>query len=204
MEVRIATEDGAKKEVPMLPLPVVLFVSEAIALLEKGEGLEALPKSLPDVYANYLRRINPKVPGVENGVSDEDMFRATKILAELSLGSDCIPKEFARDRGLQRLKTGVPDSPVAIDPLCRLAANGVLLSHEDGATTFFRFILDQVAEFLAAEAHFDRCEGKVDCLEKLLKDSENTQGFHNALLLTIQARRTAGVSSSGPSVRILM
>jgi hypothetical protein len=68
----------------------------------------------------------------------------------------------------------------------------VLLSKEVGATTFLRFALDPVAEFLAAEAHFDHCEGKDDCLQKLLEDSKNAQGFHNALVLTIQARRTAG------------
>jgi hypothetical protein len=186
--VRISTGDGAK-EIPMLPLPVVLFVSDAVAVVKEGRRLDELPKSLPDVYANYLRRINPKSPGLENGMSDEDMLTAAKALARLGVGSNYIPKEFTRADGLKCLKGDAPDLPAGVDPLRRLAANGVLLSKEMGATTFLRFALDPVAEFLAAEAHFDKCQGKADCLEKLLTDSKNAQGFHNALLLTMQARR---------------
>jgi hypothetical protein len=55
------------REIPMLPLPVVLFISDAVSLVKQGRSLEDLPKSLPDVYAKYLRRINPKVPGIEIG-----------------------------------------------------------------------------------------------------------------------------------------
>ena len=188
--VRISTGDGAK-EVPMLPLPVVLFVSDAVALVKQGRSLEELPKSLPDVYANYLRRINPKVPGMANGMGDEDMLTAAKALARLAVGSDYIPKEFTRSDGLKCLQTDAPDLPAGVDPLRRLVDNGVLLSREIGATTSLRFALDPVAEFLAAEAHFDKCEGDAGCLGKLLTDSKNAQGFHNALLLTMQARRHA-------------
>jgi hypothetical protein len=59
-----AGEVDKKKEIPILPLPVVLFVSDAVALVKNGKSLDELPNSLPDVYANYLRRINPKVDGI--------------------------------------------------------------------------------------------------------------------------------------------
>src|SRR5208283_3463085 len=123
--------------------------------------------------------------------SDEDLLRAAKALARLAVGSDHIPKEFTRADGLKCLKTDAPDLPAGVDPLRRLVDNGVLLSREIGATTSLRFALDPVAEFLAAEAHFDKCEGEESCLEKLLADSRNAQGFHNAVLLTMQARRPA-------------
>jgi hypothetical protein len=188
--VRSGVGDQAK-EVPMLPLPVVLFVSDAIALLKSGGSLDELPDSLPGVYANYLKRVNPKNPGIDNRMDDEAMLRAAKALAKFALGGDYVPKEFARQRGLEWLRTEAPDLPAGSNALSRLSANGVLLSREVGATTIYRFALDPIAEFLAAEAHCDSCEGNISCLEKLNLDSERAAGFHNALLLTIQARGAA-------------
>jgi hypothetical protein len=60
--------------------------------LKAGRGLSELPTSLPDVYAHYLKSVNPKTPGVENGLPDDYMLRAAKMLAKLALGSDYIPK----------------------------------------------------------------------------------------------------------------
>jgi hypothetical protein len=187
IEVKIATAEGAK-EVPILPLPVVLFVSDAVAQVKQGRSLEELPHNLPDVYANYLRRVNPKLPGTLNAMSDGDMLRVAKALARLALGSDFIPKEFTEEKGRAFLETEGPKMAAGIDPLRRLIDNGVLITRVRGATTYMRFALDPVAEFLAAEAHFDKCDGKKECLDKLLEDSKSAQGFHNALLLTIQAR----------------
>jgi hypothetical protein len=195
ISVKSRLGDGSK-EIPMLPLPVVLFVSDAVALMKQRRSLDELPNSLPDVYANYLRRINPKVAGIENGMADEDMLRAAKALAKLALGTEYIPKEFTRDQGRQVLKTQVPDLPSAADPLKRLQANGVLISRDLGATTLLRFVFDPVAEFLAAEAYFDACEGQDDCLEKLFSSSKHAQGFQIALLLTVQARRQGGSATA--------
>ena len=187
---------GREKEIPMLPLPVVLFVSDAVALAKNRRSLDELPNSLPDVYARYLRRINPKTPGIGNSMSDGEMFRTAKALAKLALGADYIPKEFTDDRGRERIKVAVPELPSGIDPQNRLIANGVLISKDIGATTFLRFALDPVAEFLAAEAYFDECENEEARLHSLLSNSEKAPGFHSALLLTIQARETAPEPSS--------
>jgi hypothetical protein len=144
---------------------VVLFVSEAVALAKKGKSLDKLPNSLPDVYASYLKRINPKIAGIEDGVGDDLMLRTAKALAKRALGSDYIPKEFTRDRGLQSLKTDVADLPSGIDPLRRLVANGMLLSREIGATTFFRFSLDPIAEFLASGSSYRQLRAQGDMSE---------------------------------------
>ena len=141
IEVRTTTGDGAK-EVPILPLPVVLFVSDAVALVQQGRSLDELPQSLPDVYANYLRRINPKLPGMANCMGDEDMLRAAKALARLAVGTITFPKEFEHEDGLESLKTDAPNLHAAVS-LLRLVANGVLVSRE-GMTTFLRFALDPV------------------------------------------------------------
>jgi hypothetical protein len=183
------TETESTQRVPMLPLPVVLFVSDAVALVKSGKTLDELPDSLPDVYANYLRRINPKLPGVENRMADDLMLRAAKSLARLALGSDYIPKEFGSEPAREWLTNEVSVIPEGIDPLRRLEDNGVLLSKTIGATTFLQFALDPVAEYLAAEAHFDRCSGQDACLERLLSASSRAPGFNNALLQTVKARK---------------
>jgi hypothetical protein len=181
-----AGSDGPR-EVPILPLPVVLFVVNAIRLIENNRSLDELPKSLPDVYSNYLRGTNPKMPGLNNGMSDEEMLQAAKALARLAIKKDYTPREFTRDQAVQCLKH-YSCLPSQVDPLQRLTANGVLLRKTVGATTVYRFALDPVAEFLAAEAYFDDCNGKAPCLDKLLQESLHAQGFHAAVLLTRQAR----------------
>jgi hypothetical protein len=42
--------DGEKTAI--LPLPVCLFVEEAVRLVNSGRSLEELPQSLPDVYTS--------------------------------------------------------------------------------------------------------------------------------------------------------
>ena len=188
--VRIGKGDKLD-EIPVLPLPVVLFVSSAIRLMKEKRNLDEIPNSLPAVYADYLRRLNPKIGGTPNSMTDEDMLAVAKVLAKLAVGNDYIPREFTREHGFERLRCEVSGLPKEVDPLKRLTDNGVLLFNWRGATAVYRFALDPVAEFLAAEAHFDNCAGKMTDLEELLKKSIAAQGFYNALLLTIQARSAA-------------
>lgn len=49
--VKVAETDNTKG-IPMLPLPVVSFVSDAVASVKGGKTLDELPDSLPDVHAN--------------------------------------------------------------------------------------------------------------------------------------------------------
>jgi hypothetical protein len=183
-----ANGQDAIEEIPILPLPVVLFVAEAVALAKRGRDLAELSKSLPDVYSNYMRRINPKTPGSDDFMTDDDVLTAAKVLAKLALRDDYFSKDFTRDKGNDALKV-VLNVLSGVDPLRRLEANGVLLSRRLGATTFLRFSLDPVAEFLAAEAFIEDCEGKSDKLEELSEKASSAKGFHDALLLTLQARQ---------------
>ena len=185
--VRIGPGDRVR-EVPILPLPVILFVSSAVDLITNGRGLDEVPRSLPNIYTDYLRRINPKTFGVANAMSDEDMLAVAKALAKIAVGTNYIPKEFTREQATECIRATVHALPQQIDALQRLAGNGVLMFKWVGATGVYRFALDPVAEFLAAEAYFDGCESNPSCLENLLQGTNHAQGFHNALLLTIQAR----------------
>ena len=164
--VRIGAGDHVR-EIPVLPLPVILFVSSAIDLITSMRSLDEVPKSLPSIYSDYLRRINPKTTGVANAMSDADMLEAAKALAKFAIGSNYIPKEFTREQGTECVRSKVPVLAPQIDALQRLTDNGVLMFKWLGATATYRFALDPVAEFLAVEAHFDACDNDRSCLRKL-------------------------------------
>jgi len=128
-------------------------------------------------------------------MSDEQMLRAAKALARLALGNNYIPKEFTGERGRQWLEAEAPGLPPGIDAIGRLTSNGVLRANNLGATSFYRFSLDPVAEFLAAEAYFDQCENDEGRVKALFASSQDAQGFNNALLLIMQARPPGGSSA---------
>jgi hypothetical protein len=85
-------------EVPILPLPVRIFVDEAVRLVREGRSLDELPPSLPEAYFRYLEQINPKTVGARNAMTDEAMLKASKLLGKLATESDFIPKEFSETR----------------------------------------------------------------------------------------------------------
>jgi hypothetical protein len=108
--VRMGTGDQVR-EVPILPLPVILFVSSTIDIITNMRSLDEVPKSLPSIYTDYLRRINPKTFGVANAMSDEEMLAVAKALARFALGSNYIPKEFTREQATESIRIKLPTLP---------------------------------------------------------------------------------------------
>jgi hypothetical protein len=137
--IELRTPDGVK-EIPILPLPVRLFVERAVELLATGRSLDDLPASLPDIYLQYLCQINPKptdgarpADGV-NLLTDEDMLRAAKVLGRVALEPNHVPKEFLTDTARNALTTAEwtrADSENAIE---RLQSNGVIYQTRIGAS----------------------------------------------------------------------
>jgi RecA/RadA recombinase len=140
------------REVPLTPLLVRLYVDKAVALKKANEPLAGLPVSIPDVYFDFLRTVNPQGPGVANALSNEQMLRAAEIVGKLALEPDFIPKELARSVARERLAAQGWKEPEKLDPLQRLIDNGVLLEREAGIDGLLRFVLDPIAEMLAAMA----------------------------------------------------
>jgi photosystem II stability/assembly factor-like uncharacterized protein len=141
-----------EREVPLTPLLVRLYVDKAVSLAQAGEPLEKLPVSIPDVYFDFLRSVNPQGPGVANGLSNEQMLRAAEALGRLALEPDFIPKEIPRSAARERLAAHGWKEPEKLDPLQRLLDNGVLLQREAGIDGLLRFVLDPISEMLAAMA----------------------------------------------------
>jgi photosystem II stability/assembly factor-like uncharacterized protein len=174
----------------ILPLPVRLFVEEAMTFIVASRSLESLPRSIPDIYSRYLERVNPDNPSVPNFMSHAEMLRAAKILSKLALGDDFIPKEFdAEDASAELRKEGWTD-PQKVDPIERLVDNGVLLSKGELLNRRLKFALDPIAEYLCAaaslrEARYDRSK-----LDFLRNRAQHAAGFVAALDLLAQGNES--------------
>jgi hypothetical protein len=166
---------------------VRLFVEQAIDFLSMGKTLDDLPTSLPEVYAQYLKQVNPKTGAASNSLSDEEMLKVAKTLGKLALHPNYVPKEFSPEAAREALKSDGWTSFDPIDPVERLQSNGVLFQREIGAYTRYRFALDPIAEFLGAFAYAEECGANRDSWNQILESSAAAPGFQSALKLIRQA-----------------
>lgn len=175
------------EEIPLTPLLARLYVDKAVERAKAGASLDDLPQSIPDVYFDYLRSVNP--PG---GMSDPDMLNAAEVLAELALEKGFVPHEIVRSEAQKALAAAgwkEPGEPDSI--LRRLRDNGVLLETSVGTEVLLRFALDPIAEFLAASAHAKRCGESLSAWKTLVlkidQAGEQAAGFRLALRLVCEA-----------------
>ena len=180
-------KDGAA----LTPLLVKLYVDRAVMIAESGGYVEELPATVPDAYFAYLRQVNPSGASVPNAMSDEDMLRAAKILARLATEKAFVPREFALSRARMELAARGWTRPEGADPVRRLTDNGVLQTREAGADHLLRFVLDPVAEFLAAMSWAEECGTSAAAWENLFRrvDAQSSYhgGFETALMMICRA-----------------
>ena len=184
--IRLRTERG-DEEVPLIPLPVRLFVEQAVAVVQAGRQLDDLPVSLPEVYFRHLRLVNPQDSSLPHFVHNDRLLKVAKIIAKTTLGGDFIPKEFTRDAAVDALAAAGETVTSGCDPIERLRLNGIMVERQGGLYVQLRFALDPVAEFLAAAAHGEECGQDTDKWENLLRKSQTAPGFQSALKLVRQA-----------------
>ena len=89
--IRLRTVRG-DEDVPLIPLPVRLFVEQAVQLVRAGKQLHDLPVSLPGVYFQHLRLVNPQDPGLPHFVANDRLVKVAKAIAKTALGGDFIPR----------------------------------------------------------------------------------------------------------------
>jgi hypothetical protein len=175
----------------MTPLLAKLFAEKAISLSEDGSLVEKLPTSIPDLYFETLRLVNPQAPGVANRLTNDEMFRAAGLLARLSLGPEFLPREFLIWKARAVLGDNGWKYPAVPDPIRRLIDNGVLRQRTVGPETFLRFEMDSAAEFLGAMALAQECDGDRSRWEALYHQvyaqGDRAAGFRRALQLTVEA-----------------
>ena len=132
------------------PLLVTLFVDTAVARAGASGQIEDLPVDVPEVYLDYLNRLNPVDAATPSRIEREVMHKAAFILAQTSLGADLVPTDFRRDDAEQRLgEAGLEQARALTD---RLIANGVVQERVVAGLSMLRFQYDPVAEYLAAIA----------------------------------------------------
>jgi len=184
--ISVRTERG-EEEVPLIPLPVRLFVEQAVQLVDDGRALDELPASLPEVYFLHLRRVNPQDPSLPHYLHNDRMIKIAKILGRLALEPNFIPKEFSRAQALAALKAAGESATETSDPIERLKLNNVLIEKEGGFDIRLRFALDPIAEFLAAAEYQEQCGSDQTKWDAVMERSSQAPGFQSALKLVRQA-----------------
>ncbi|MFT4563810.1 MAG: photosystem II stability/assembly factor-like uncharacterized protein [Gammaproteobacteria bacterium] len=85
-----------QQELPVTPLLVKLFVERAKR--SGNANLNRLPESVPEVYFDYLRSVNPDDPSAANYLANDVMMEAAKLVARVELGDDFRPKRIVKTR----------------------------------------------------------------------------------------------------------
>jgi len=179
--------DKGEEDVALVPLPVRLFVEQAIQLVRNGQSLDELPASLPEVYFLYLRRVNPLDSSVPHFLTGDQMLKIAKALGKVALQPDFVPKEFSRTAAVSALKAVEEPVTNTYDPIERLKLNGVLIEKQGGLDCRLRFALDPIAEFLAAAAYAEELGSSTKAWDDILESTKKALGFQSALKLVRQA-----------------
>ncbi|MEP1661039.1 MAG: YCF48-related protein [Anderseniella sp.] len=180
--------------ISVTPLLVTLFVDGATKRAADTSGLGDLPVNVPDVYIDYLDRLDPVA--LEDVASNphHEMRNAAIKLATVSLGGDFAPTDFARDRAEADL------AAVGIVPelITRLISNGVVEENDIAGERMLRFQLDPIAEYLAA---IDICrtlrgdvlawQTHIDQLTSKDTYPEGQRGYLGALAVTYMSYKNA-------------
>jgi hypothetical protein len=107
-----------------------------------------MPEAVPEIFVDYLRRLNVS-PHPDAPVSDDAFIRAAQTVATVSLGKNLVPQDFTPEEATEALKqeTAAEQADVLLK---RLIASGVIERRTPGGHVILRFNLDPAAEYLAA------------------------------------------------------
>jgi hypothetical protein len=144
--VALAKSGGQKT--PVTPLLVTLFVESAQRRVLEGHSLHGMPEAVPEVFVDYLRRLNAN-PNPDAPVSDDAFIRAAQTVATVSLGKNLLPQDFTPEEATEALKQETTAEQADV-LLKRLIASGVIEGRTPGGHVILRLNLDPAAEYLAA------------------------------------------------------
>jgi hypothetical protein len=140
-------ESGGQKT-PVTPLLVTLFVRSALRRAANGLSFDGLPEVVPEVFVDYLRRLNAN-PHPDAPVSDDVFIRAAQTVATVSLGKNLVPQDFTPEEATEAIEQETTAEQADL-LLKRLIASGVIERRTPGGHVILRFNLDPAAEYLAA------------------------------------------------------
>ena len=140
--------------------PVLVKLIIEIALKKEGTDerdfqtvLDEMPDSIPDVYYQYLVHVNPMLQTAANYLPKQELLKIAELLGRLSLGDNFLPQDFLEEAARKEISRMYPNLPG--DPVQRFIDNGILTRRESLATSYLRFNIDTLAEYLGASKLYD-------------------------------------------------
>ena len=158
------------------PLMVTLFIESAISRIFQRSSLEDMPNQVPEVFVDYIRRLNPATGNPEELVDQGELVLVARSLAVASLGKSLVPSDFGLEDG--QLAAAERVSRERAGRLVgHMIAIGVLERREYAGIPLLRFALDPVADYLAAIEKIDRLRSDREAWLGFLKSVPDTPGY---------------------------
>ena len=145
----LAEAGGRGRPTPVTPLLVTLFIQSAISRAAEGRSLDEMPDAVPEVFVDYLRRLNSGGAQTTTAVPDDFFIEVAQVLASVSLGPNLLPQDFLEQDALDALVKGgtAEQAQTLVD---RLVSSGLIERRLRAGHRILRFSLDPAAEYLAA------------------------------------------------------
>jgi hypothetical protein len=193
----IAPHPAGPPDTPRVtPLLVTIIVAEAIeaARAHGTAALRNLPPSVPKIYFSYVLRLDetrqdrPEAPGTTWAAL---VGRAATIIACAELGDDFRPKRMNDATVHGALMADPQIQATKVDFIDRFVQNGLLSRRTIGFESSVEYLLDPLAECLAAYARALQCGGSLERWNALVQHvadlGTGAQGFMAALRMNHEA-----------------
>lgn len=181
------TVDG--QELDITPLLVRIFVVQAVEL-GRAQGIKAineLPANVPEAYFIYVEQLDAtkRVLEPENVNGVNLVRRAAALIAYAELGEDFRPKPVRRADIDSAIQGDARLAASGVDWVLRMERNGLLVRKQVGAEEAIEYIIDPLAECLAAFQHARLCGGDLELwlnlISRVVARGGNAKGFMVAL-----------------------
>ncbi len=173
----LALAEAGGRRTPVTPLLVTLFVHGAVDRAAEGGSFDDMPDAVPEVFVDYLRRLNSGGAQGTTPAPEELFIQAAQILASVSLGPNLVPQDFLQQDALDALaKSGTAEQAQTL--IDRLAACGLIERRPRGGRPLLRFSLDPAAEYLAAiRKVFELKAAERSGWQSYLQELERREGY---------------------------
>jgi hypothetical protein len=146
----LALAESGRQKTTVTPLLVTLFADSARRRAAEGRPLDDMPDAIPDVFVDYLRRLNSGRAKSDGPLADDTFIQGAQTLASVSLGKNLVPQDFLPNAAVAALTGEGITCDQAFALIDRLVASGVIERRNPGGNALLRFSLDPAAEYLAA------------------------------------------------------
>lgn len=181
------TVDG--RELRITPLLVRIFVAQAIEHGQKKGigGIDDLPTNVPEAYFAYVEQLDATKRALEpDNIDGANLIRrAAAVIAFAELGEDFRPKAVPSSVIDLAIQADARLASSTFNFVRRMEGNGLLVRRQAGAEESIEYILDPLAECLAAFEHAKRCGSDtqlwLSLITRITARGRESRGFMLAL-----------------------